>query len=499
MSTYETFVGLEIHIHLSTKSKMFCSCPAHFGEEPNSNVCPVCMGWPGVLPQVNGRAMEMGYLVSRALGCELSGKTLFARKNYFYPDMPKNYQISQFADPVGVNGRIEFPLSSGGTKSVRIHDCHLEEDAGKMIHAGDLTLLDYNRAGVPLLEIVTEPDLCSGEEAEDFLRYFQRLVRYLDVCDGNMEEGSLRCDANVSINVPGAGLGRKVEVKNLNSSRFVRLALEYEVERHAKVLDSGGTIIQETRLWNENRDMTIAMRSKENSHDYRYFPEPDLPPFMPDKAFLSRVEAELVELPLARKTRFTGEWGLAEDQAEAMHESREKADYFERAAGLALERAPDAKVTGGTAPEAAVANASTAASVATAVAAWISGDLTKECRRRGMEVWSCPMTPNRLAELVTLLAEERIHSKIAKQLVGAVLDRDEGPESIIKAEGLEQISTREALEPIVRRVLEANGEIAERVRSGDSGKKEYLIGRVMAETSGRASPALLRTLMDELL
>jgi aspartyl-tRNA(Asn)/glutamyl-tRNA(Gln) amidotransferase subunit B len=485
MSEYVTFVGLEIHIHLKTETKMFCGCQAHFGDEPNSNVCPVCMGWPGTLPRVNERAMEMGYLVSRALNCELSPRTLFARKNYFYPDMPKNYQISQFKDPVGLKGSIEFPLSSGGTKKARIHDCHLEEDAGKMIHAGDLTLLDYNRAGVPLLEVVTEPDLSSGEEAEDFLRYFQRLVRYLGVCDGNMEEGSLRCDANVSINLSGRGLGSKVEIKNLNSSRFVRLALEYERGRQAAVLDSGERVVQETRLWNENRDMTAAMRSKENSHDYRYFPEPDLPPFVPDAAFLGRVDSRMVESPLSRKERLKAEYGLSGDAAEAMHETRGLADYFEEAVQLSMAGSPSAFASKGEA--------------ALQVASWIAGDLKKECRRRETQVEDSRMTSARLANLARHIASGRISCKIAKKLIGLVLDRDAEPEAIMASDGLELISSREALLEVARKVIGDNPSVVELVRSGDESKKEYLIGRAMEETSGRASPQVLRALMDELL
>lgn len=488
MSQYTTFVGLEIHIHLKTRSKMFCSCASRFGDEPNSNVCPVCMGWPGVLPQVNEEALHMGYLVSRALGCTLSPRSLFARKNYFYPDMPKNYQISQFKDPVGRDGRVEIPLSSGGTKWVRIHDCHLEEDAGKMIHAGDLSLLDYNRAGVPLLEVVTEPDLCSGQEAEDFLRYFQRLVRYLDVCDGNMEEGSLRCDGNISINTPGAGLGSKVEVKNLNSSRFVRLALEYEQDRQAIVLDEGSRVMQETRLWNENRDMTLSMRSKENSHDYRYFPEPDLPPFCPDASFLQKVEDSLCELPLAKKRRYIDEYGLSEDMAEAMHESRQLSDWFESCVALASS----------TAASAPAAQALSRQDAAKAAAAWLSGDVIRESRKRELDPLASSLSPARLASIITLQAEGRIHSKIAKQLLAAVLDRDQEPLEIMLAEGWEQLCRREDLEPYIQKVVQEHPGVLAAIQSGDQKQKEFIIGRVMRESSGRASPALLRQLVDEL-
>ena len=280
MKSYDVFIGLEIHIHLDTESKMFCSCPARAGDEPNTNICPVCLGYPGTLPRMNIKAMELGCRTALALGCRLAERTSFARKNYFYPDMPKNYQISQFAEPLGTSGIIHADL---GTREapVRIHDVHIEEDAGKMIHSGDVTLLDFNRAGFPLLEIVTEPDLHAAEEAEAFLRGFQRIVRYLGVSSANMEEGSMKCDANISLNRPGCGLGTKVELKNMNSPRFVRLALNYEIERQSRLLDAGEALIQETRLWNENRDTTESMRRKEAADDYRYFPEPDMPPFTP--------------------------------------------------------------------------------------------------------------------------------------------------------------------------------------------------------------------------
>ena len=327
---YQTVVGLEIHIHLNTKTKAFCACAAHFGDEPNTHVCPVCMGYPGVLPVLNEEALTQGYAVARALGCELSKRTLFDRKNYFYPDMPKNYQITQFHDPVGINGAIEFQAADGTIKSVRIHDVHLEEDAGKMIHAGDMTLCDYNRAGYSLLEIVTEPDLTSGEDAEAFLLSFQRLVRYLGVSDGNMDEGSMKCDTNVSIRKAGEELGTKVEIKNLNSTRFIKKAIEFETKRQATALDGNQRIVQETRLWNENRDVPESMRSKEGSLDYHYFPEPDIPPFSPDAAFWKVVESRQVELPLARKQRLTASFGLSREQGDFVAESRFMADFLRK-------------------------------------------------------------------------------------------------------------------------------------------------------------------------
>jgi len=481
MSGYDVFIGLEIHIHLLTKSKMFCSCRARFGDAPNSNVCPVCMGWPGVLPAANERAMELGYRVARGLGCELSADTIFARKHYFYSDIPNNYLICQFHDPVGRNGSITFPVA-GGERTVRIRECHLEEDAGKMIHAGDITLIDYNRAGYPLMEVVTEPDLRTGEEAEAYIQYFQRLVRYLEVSDANMEEGSLRCDANISINRPGAGLGSKVEVKNLNSSRFVRLALEYEAKRQAAALDAGERIPQETRLWNENRDSTAAMRSKESSHDYRFFPEPDLPPFRPDEAFLARVESSIPELPLARLKRLVSRYGIPREQAEAIHESRVLAEWFERCVALASAKAGKALAS--------------EADAGRAVAIWLVGDVSKELNKAGSEIDSCPLSPERLASLVALLATERIHGKIAKQVLSDDFSEDADPEEIIARKGLEQITGEERLAPLVDKVISSNAEVFAAVAAGDAKKKEFLIGRAMAESGGRAAPAALRALME---
>ena len=425
---FQSFIGLEVHIHLLTRTKVFCGCRAAFGDEPNTNVCPVCLGYPGVLPALNGEAMRMGYRVARALGCALSGKTVFERKNYFYPDLPKNYQISQFAAPLGRDGSMELELHRRH-KRVRIKEVHLEEDAGKMIHAGDLSLLDFNRAGSPLLEIVTQPDLEVGEEAEVFLQHFRRLVRYLGVCDGNMEEGSLRCDANVSVNFTGQGLGDKVEIKNMNSFKFVRKALTYEIERQQEILERGGTVTQETRLWNENRDQTESMRRKEEAFDYRYFPEPDLPPFRPDAAFLEEVEGSLVELPRARRERLIREHGLAEHQADFVTEEKAVADFFEEAVAHGRRPAGGGHVAGrgraeGAAPQRA-------------------------------EPGGRPLHAARFAELLTLLAARRIHGRIAKQVLDAVFAEDRSPLEIIRARGWEQITDRQALAGWVEQAVAA--------------------------------------------
>ncbi len=468
---YDVFIGLEIHIHLKTDSKMFCTCKAHYGDDPNSNVCPICLGYPGTLPLVNQKALELGYIVARALGCRTAERTSFDRKNYFYPDMPKNYQISQFAEPVGVEGLMETDFGDAGVKKIRIHDVHLEEDAGKMIHAGDVTLLDFNRAGYPLLEIVTEPDLRSGEETEAFLRDFQRLVRYLGVSDGNMDEGSMKCDANISINDPGKGLGTKVELKNMNSPRFVRLALNHEVLRQAEVLDTGGSLVQETRLWNENRDITETMRRKEAADDYRYFPEPDMPPFIPDEAFLARVEEGMVELPLEKKRRLQADYSLSLEQAEFIHDDVATAELFE---------------------ETVRAGAS-----ARNVAAWLSSDIRKLLNRENMTLADSPLSAGRLSSLLKLIDEGRISGKIAKKVLEKIFSDDAEPDFIVEREGWSQISNPEELSTLVLKVLEDNPEVASAVRNGDLKQRGWLMGQVMKASDGKAAPELSGKILDE--
>jgi len=470
---YDIFIGLEIHIHLNTISKMFCSCKARYGDEPNTNVCPVCLGYPGTLPLVNEKAMELGYLVARALGCKTAGQSSFARKNYFYPDMPKNYQISQFEEPVGVEGLFEADFGESGSRSIRIHDVHLEEDAGKMIHAGDITLLDYNRAGYPLLEIVTEPDLRSGEETESFLRDFQRLVRYLGVSDANMDEGSMKCDANISLNLPGKGLGTKVEMKNMNSPRFVRLALNHEVVRQAEVLDAGGSLVQETRLWNENRDITEIMRRKEAADDYRYFPEPDIPPFKPDEAFLARVDAGMVEFPLDKKRRLQSEYGLSAEQAEFIHDEAATAQFFEET------------VRGG-------ADARNAA-------AWLSSDIRKLLNRENISLTRSPLSAERFSGLLRLIDDGRISGKIAKKVLEKIYSDDMDPQDIVEKEGWFQISNPDELAAIVEKVFKENPEVVSAVQAGDLKQKGFLMGQVMRNSDGKAAPKPAAAILDERL
>ena len=479
---YQSFIGLEVHIHLLTKTKVFCGCRAAFGDEPNTNVCPVCMGYPGVLPALNEEAMRMSAVVASALNCSISPKTWFERKQYFYPDMPKNYQITQFASPVGVNGFVDLEFHKN-KKRIRIKECHLEEDAGKMIHAGNVSLLDYNRAGTSLLEIVTEPDFEIGEEAELFLQQLRRTVRYLGVCDGNMEEGSLRCDANVSVNLRGQGLGRKVEIKNLNSSRFVKHGLNYEIVRQTEILEKGGTVRQETRLWNENRDQTEPMRSKESAHDYRYFPEPDLPPFIPDAAFLAKVDSSLVELPAKREKRLIEEYGLSEASAAFICEEKPLADYFESAVSAALS-------LGLSKSEAA-----------DRVSSWLSSDVKRVMNRDGIgpqAIGAMRLTPARLASLVSLIASGKISGKIAKRVLEAVFSEDADPESIVADRDWEQITDPAAVEETAAAVMAAEPEAAAAaVRDGKV--RMFLVGKVIAATGGRAEPALARRSVEYLL
>jgi aspartyl-tRNA(Asn)/glutamyl-tRNA(Gln) amidotransferase subunit B len=470
---YQIFIGLEIHIQLLTKTKIFCGCPNRFGDEPNTNICPVCLGYPGVLPSLNEEAVKKSYLVARALNCRLSEKAVFERKNYFYPDMPKNYQITQYASPCGLGGTMDIELAEGKLKTLHFHDVHLEEDAGKMIHTPFQSRLDYNRAGTPLLEIVTEPDLESGEEAELFLQQFQRMVRYLGVTDANMEEGSMRCDANISLNERGKGLGRKVEIKNLNSSRFVKKALEYEAKRQARILKSGGTVEQETRLWDEGQNRSASMRSKENAHDYRYFPEPDLPPFAPGPEFLAGVDALMVELPLARKHRLREAHGLNDQQLDFLIAEKAAADFFESTVK--------------------------AGAPAPAAASWLGSDIQKLLNREGLTLDASPLTPQRLADLVNLVESDRISNKMGKEVLEILFQEDKDPESIVRERGMEQVADQGELEAVVNQVFTAHPQVVEAVRAGEQRQIGFLMGQIMKATGGSANPKIAQKIIQEKL
>jgi len=486
---YQSFIGLEVHIHLLTKTKAFCGCKAAFGDEPNSNVCPVCMGYPGVLPALNAEAVRMGALVATALHCPLTRRTWFERKQYFYPDMPKNYQISQFASPVGTDGWVEIPDAAGTTRRVRIKECHLEEDAGKMIHTGNVSLVDYNRAGMSLLEIVTEPDFETGAQAEAYLHQLRRTVRWLGVCDGNMEEGSMRCDANVSVNLAGAGLGSKVEIKNLNSSRFVRLGLDYEIQRQIDLLEKGGSVRQETRLWNENRDQTEVMRSKESSHDYRFFPEPDLPVFVVDDAFIASVEAGLVELPHDREGRLRSEYSLSAEHAALVCDEMAGADWFESSVSEAVRLGVDK------------------AAAAERVAVWMATEIRRVMNRDGLgmaDIGTLGVTGARLAAIIALVASGRVSSKVARQVFDAVLSGEGEPAAIVAARGWELVVDPAAIAAAVEAAFAAEARaVADAIAAiarGDAGKlrslSAFLAGKAIAASGGKAEPGLVRAAVD---
>jgi aspartyl-tRNA(Asn)/glutamyl-tRNA(Gln) amidotransferase subunit B len=439
--------------------------------------------------------MRMGCMVAKALNCRIPQKTWFERKQYFYPDMTKNYQISQFASPLGQEGYVDMEGRGAAgpvRKRVRIRECHLEEDAGKMIHTGTVSLLDYNRAGVSLLEIVTDPDMETGEEAELFIQQLRRTVRYLGVCDGNMEEGSLRADANVSINLPGKGLGKKVEIKNLNSSRFVRLALNHEIERQTALLENGKTVVQETRLWNENRDQTEPMRTKENAQDYRYFPEPDLPVFSPDAAFLASVEKALVELPLPRAGRLEKEYGLSAEQADLVCEEKQLADYFEEAV--------------------AAAAALPKKEAASRIAGWLLQDIKHIMGRNGTaarDIGALALTPARLAALAVMAGKGEVSGKNARETLEKVIREDRDPADIIREKGWERISDPAKIAEAVKAVRAAEeAAFAEAKAAGASGNVKrrrtlaaYLVGKVLSATGGRADPVIaggqVEALIDE--
>jgi aspartyl-tRNA(Asn)/glutamyl-tRNA(Gln) amidotransferase subunit B len=464
---YEPVIGLEVHAQLLTGSKIFCGCSTRFGSSPNANACPVCAGFPGVLPVLNRKVVEFAIKVGLAAHCQIARSSVLARKNYFYPDLPKGYQISQYDQPICSGGYIE--LDTGALKHVRLTRIHMEEDAGKNIHDahGDSSLVDLNRAGVPLLEIVSEPDLRSPEEAGVYLRTLRAMLQYLGVCDGNMEEGSFRCDANVSVR-PQASvqMGTKIEIKNLNSFKAVERAIAYEIERQSDALSAGERLVQETRLWDEQRQATRSMRSKESAHDYRYFPDPDLLPLTIDDQWIEEVRAGLPELPAARKRRLISQYGLPPYDADLLTSRKDIADYFESA----LEVHVNPK----------------------ALANWIVGDLFRVLKEHNLdtelyiEVW--PVSALHLAQLVQLIDQGRISGKIAKTLFEEMLKCDQAPLQIVAEKGLEQVSDSASIESTVDHVLAANAKQVEQYKSGNEKVYGFLVGQIMKATAGKANP-----------
>ncbi len=479
---FEPVIGLEIHVQLKTKSKMFCSCSTEFNAPPNSNVCPVCLGLPGALPVVNKEAVLMGIKAAIALGCKINLTSIFARKNYFYPDLPKGYQISQFDKPLAENGEVEVLTGERNKdgniiynkfKKFRITRIHLEEDSGKSIHdKGDSTLLNFNRSGVPLIEIVSEPDFRSSQEAYDYLVHLKRTLQYIGVSDCNMEEGSLRCDANVSVRPKGEEkFGTKTEIKNLNSFRFLQKALDYEIKRQIEVIESGGKVVQETRLYDSSRDMTFVMRSKEEAHDYRYFPEPDLLPLVVEKEWIEKSRRELVELPHQKQKRFIEEYKLNFNEALFLTDTVKVADFFEECVKLS----GDSK----------------------GCANWIMGDFTALLKKEKVEIDKSKITPNHISKLLKLIKSGSISGKIAKTVFEEMFKSGEDPEKIVKEKGLSQITNEEELLPIIKKVIEENPKQVAAYKGGKEKLIGFFVGQVMKETKGRANPQLLNDLLKK--
>ncbi|MCY9512766.1 Asp-tRNA(Asn)/Glu-tRNA(Gln) amidotransferase subunit GatB [Paenibacillus apiarius] len=472
---YETVVGLEVHVELHTNSKIFCGCSTEFGAPPNTHTCPICLGHPGVLPVLNRQAVEFAMKAAMALNCEIASVSKFDRKNYFYPDSPKAYQISQYDKPIGENGWIDIEVN-GETKRIGINRLHLEEDAGKLTHVdgGYASLVDFNRVGTPLVEIVSEPELSSPEEAKAYLEKLKAIMQYCDVSDVKMEEGSLRCDANISLRPHGQKeLGTKAELKNMNSFRGVQRGLEYEEERQADILDDGGAIVQETRRWDEAQGRTLSMRSKEEAHDYRYFPDPDLVTLHIDDEWKERVRASIPELPDARKARYTAEYGLSGYDAEGITSSKKLADLFEES----LQYTKDAK----------------------AVANWIMGDLLGYLNGNGIEIDAVKLSGQGLGEMIGLIEKGTISSKIAKTVFKEMLESGKSPQVIVEEKGLVQISDEGAIKAIVEQMIAKNPQSVEDYRAGKEKAIGFLVGQVMKETKGKANPGLVNQLLVDCL
>ncbi len=475
---YEVVIGLEVHVQLLTRTKIFCACSAQFGDAPNVNTCPVCLGLPGTLPVLNKRAVELGMQAALALNCTVHEHSRFARKNYFYPDLPKGYQISQYELPLATNGHIDVEVG-GAKKRIGITRLHLEEDAAKNLHEGfkdsaTKGYVDYNRCGTPLAEIVSEPDMRLPEEAYAYLTALKQIMLYTSVSDCNMEEGSLRCDANVSVRLKGAKqFGTKVEVKNLNSFRYVQKAIEHEVERHIAVLESGGKIVQETRLWHQAEGYTVGMRSKEHAHDYRYFPEPDLLPVRVSPAWCDAVKAALPELPAAKRDRFVAAYAITPYDAGVLTDSADLAHYFEET------------VRAG-APGKAAAN-------------WMQTELLRRLNDSGKEITASPVSPQTLAELIQLVEGGKITGAVAKKVFAKMFEDGRGAAQIVEAEGLGAQVSSDSLEQMARDVIAKNPDNVAKYKSGNEGVFKFFVGQVMKGTRGQANPQAVNDVLKKLL
>ncbi|MDD5750296.1 MAG: Asp-tRNA(Asn)/Glu-tRNA(Gln) amidotransferase subunit GatB [Candidatus Pacebacteria bacterium] len=492
---YEPTIGLEIHIELNTESKMFCACANESSQtEPNKNICPVCCGHPGTLPVINEDAVKKLIKAALALNCEIARDTFFERKNYFYPDLPKGYQISQYQTPLSKNGYLDLPDSG---KRIRIERVHLEEDAGRLAHpeAADYSLVDLNRAGVPLMELVTYPDIHSAREAVEFVKELQMILRYLGVSGANMEKGEMRCEVNISLAEKNASkLGAKVEIKNLNSLKTVERSIEFETKRQSELLSKGESVAQETRGWHDKKEITFSQRDKESAHDYRYFPEPDLPPLKIDEGFLARVKAEIPELPAQKRERFAKEYHLAEKETELYVSQRGLGDYFEKAASELANWVAE-KYQSGLAPAEFQKLIKLASN-------YISTDLQALLRERGIEDFNeakFKITPENFAEFLSMIYLGEISSKIAKMLLPEMFEKGGDPSQVVAEKGWQMVSDSTEIEKAAQAVIAANPKAVEDYKKGKTASLQFLVGQVMAQTKGKAKPEIVRDLLEKTL
>ncbi|MBI5234687.1 MAG: Asp-tRNA(Asn)/Glu-tRNA(Gln) amidotransferase subunit GatB [Deltaproteobacteria bacterium] len=474
---YEAVIGLEVHAQLLTGSKLFCACSTRFGAEPNTQVCPVCLGMPGTLPVLNAKAVDYAIMTALAVDCVVNPISVFARKNYFYPDLPKGYQISQYNEPLSSRGRLDITTESG-QKTIGITRIHMEEDAGKLIHGEgadeNYSFVDLNRAGVPLIEIVSEPDMRVADEAVAYLKALRDILVYLGVCDGNMEEGSFRCDANVSIRPIGqAALGTKAELKNINSFKFVKDAITYEIQRQIDVVEEGGKVIQETRLFDSTRGVTVSMRSKEEAHDYRYFPEPDLAPLVVNEADVERLRENLPELPEAKRSRFGDAYGIPAYDAGVLTSTRALADYYEELVRLTDEPKLSSN--------------------------WIMGEVLRLLNGNGLTITGSPVKPSAIAELLAMIKDGRLSNNMAKEVFEEMFKTGKTAEDVVKSKGVAQISDEGAITGIIEAVIKANPENLERYRGGKDKLFGFFVGEVMKAAKGQANPATVNKLLKEKL
>ena len=472
---FEAVIGLEVHAQLSTSTKIFCGCSTKFGNPPNTNVCPICLGHPGTLPVLNKKVVEYAVMLGLATNCSINERSIIARKNYFYPDLPKGYQISQFEEPICEDGFIEIELENGSRKNIKIKRIHLEEDAGKLIHdQGDDTLVDLNRCGTPLLEIVTEPDITSAQEAYGYLTNLKQILTYLEVCDGNMEEGSLRCDANISVRPKGQlELGTRTEVKNMNSFRNVERAIEFEINRQIELIEEGGKVTQQTLLWNADLNEAFPMRGKEESHDYRYFPDPDLVPVVVSSEWRSSLNNRLPELPKTRRERFVSEFKIPEYDAEILTSEKELANYFE-------ETIKETK------------NYKSASN-------WIMGDILKVIKDEKIPIAEIKLSAKNLGKLINLIDQNVISGKIAKEVFPEMFLSDSDPETIVKEKGLAQITDSLEIEKAVDEIIANNLKQVEEFKSGKDKVFGFFVGQVMRATKGKANPQIVNDILTKKL